>query len=173
MRSEVPGSTPIFMLEKLFVDLPHLRERSWGAYGLALALVALATSARVALAPWLVGVQFITLFPAVIVTTFLCGMAAGFYAVALATLSAWYFILPPVYSFRLEEPASAVALGFFVMVASVDVVLIGALRNAAIRLRDFNATLAAVFNANPDAVLVSDRRGRIVNVNDRAATLFG
>jgi PAS domain S-box-containing protein len=173
IRSEASGAKPTFTLEKLYVDLPQLHERSWRAYGLALALVALATVARMALEPWLGGVPFITLFPAVIVTTFLCGMSAGFFAAALATLSAWYFILPPVFSFRLEESASAVALSFFAMVASVDVVLVGALRNAAGRLRGFNATLAAVFDANPDAVFVTDRSGRIVNLNDRAAALFG
>ena len=173
MRSQSASVPTKLRVESLYVDLPHLGEGSFGSYGLAVAIVAFATVLRVALAPWLVGVQFITLFPSVIITAFLCGMRAGFFAVFLATLAAWYFILPLTFSQDREETAKIVALAFFVTIASLDVVLIGAMRAAIVRVRGFNTTLTAVFEANPDGVFVTDRDGRIVRVNARGAALFG
>jgi PAS domain S-box-containing protein len=173
MRSQSTSVPTKLRVESLYVDLPHLGEGSFGSYGLAVAVVAFATVLRVALAPWLVGVQFITLFPSVIITAFLCGMRAGFFAVFLATVAAWYFILPLPFSRDPQETAETFALAFFVTIASLDVVLIGAMRAAIVRVRGFNTTLAAVFEANPDGVFVTDRDGRIVRVNARGAALFG
>jgi len=63
-------------LEGLYVDIPAVREGTAGSFIFAVAVVALATVLRVAIDPYVVGIQFITFFPAVIITTFVCGWRA-------------------------------------------------------------------------------------------------
>jgi signal transduction histidine kinase/ActR/RegA family two-component response regulator len=92
---------------------------------------------RLELARWFAGAQFITFFPAVIITTFICGERAGYLTVFLSALSAWLFVFVEE---PIEEAASAV--GFFIIVAIADVVIIGALRGAVARVHELNATLA-------------------------------
>ena len=124
-------------LEKLYFDLRLLRPGSVNAYLAAIAIVAAATILRLELARWFAGAQFITFFPAVIITTFVCGIRAGFFAVLLSALSAWVSIFE-----REPKEEAASAVGFFVAVAIADVVFIGALRGAVARVRELNATLA-------------------------------
>jgi hypothetical protein len=56
-------------LVSIYVDIPALRPGTVGAYALALLSAALALALRIALDPYVVGVQYITFFPAVIITT--------------------------------------------------------------------------------------------------------
>ncbi|MGA7803843.1 PAS domain S-box protein [Bradyrhizobium sp.] len=159
------------IVERLYIQPRHLRPRSINAYLLALALVTVATALRVAGADLLPGAQFITLFPAVILTTLLCGMSAGLLAIAASSLCAWYFILPPVFSFDLD-PGQGVALLAFVAIASLDVAVVGAMRAAIAHARNLNGTLKTVFDSNPDAIVLINADGQIANANGRAAELF-
>jgi PAS domain S-box-containing protein len=163
---------PRNMAERLYVQSRYFRPGSLHAYMLAFALVAIATAARVALADWMPGTQFITLFPAVVATALICGMAGGFFAVATSGLCAWYFILSPVFSFDLAA-GQALALMSFTAVASLDVIVIGAMRGAIVRAHNLNSTLKTVFDANPDAIVLINRQGRILEANRQAAELFG
>ena len=161
------------IVDKLIVELPGLRPNSAAAFLLAGLLVAAATALRLALDPWLFGVQFVTFFPALLVATFLGGLGPGLLAAALSVLSAWYFIMPPQFSFALEHPQDVAALLVFGLLASTEVLVVGGLRAAVGRIRTLNGTLSAVFDANPDAILLLDRSHRIVRVNARASALFG
>lgn len=69
------------------------------------------------------GFPFLTFFPAVILTTFVGGLGPGVAIVVLSTLTSWFFFIPPFNSFGIDGPA-ALALGFFVVVAVVDVSII-------------------------------------------------
>jgi len=164
--------TPRNLAERLYVQSRYFRPGSLHAYELALVLVAIATALRVALADWLPGTQFITLFPAVVATALICGMVAGFFAVAASALCAWYFILPPIFSFHLVA-GQALALMSFTAVASLDVLVIGAMRATIVRAHNLNSTLKTVFDANPDAIILINSHGRILNANRQAAKLFG
>ncbi len=161
------------LLEKLYVDLPGLRPKSVRAYLLATVIVAGAILLRIELDPWLIGVQYITLFPSVILITFVCGATVGFYTVALAAVSAWFFLLAPALSFRIAETAQVYGLVFFVFIATIDVLIVGTLRAALARMRNLGTLHVVAFESNPDAILVVDREGRIVRVNDRTVELFG
>jgi PAS domain S-box-containing protein len=110
------------------------------SYFLAVALVAIATMVRVAVDPYVYGAQFFTFCFAVIVSTFVGDGCVGLLAVALSTLSAWYFLLPP-YSFRLIE-GEAPALVAFALVGSIIVLIIGSLQMAAITISDDRAHAA-------------------------------
>jgi hypothetical protein len=51
-----------------------------------------------------VGVQYITFFPAVIITTLISGFRAGLICVALSAAVAGFFVLPPRWSFYIAHP---------------------------------------------------------------------
>src|ERR1700746_1794237 len=86
-------------LHLLYIDVPALRPGTVGAYALAIVAVAVATALRVALDPFLVGAQFVTFFPAVVITTLISGFGAGLFCAVLSTATADYFVLAPRFSF--------------------------------------------------------------------------
>jgi two-component system, sensor histidine kinase PdtaS len=80
------------------------------------------------------GFPFLTFFPAVILTAFFAGLWPGI-AVAIASgLAAWYFFIPPANSFAIG-PSTALALGFYLVIVTVDILLIHAMDVALRRLR--------------------------------------
>ena len=125
----------MFRFEKLRIDRPRLPPGSWSAYLSAIALVAAAVLLRWLVGPLLHNVPILTFYPAVILATFLGGLASGLLAVALASLAAWFFFLSPAFSFRIAELSHAVGLIAFVLVAVANVGIVGALQTALARLR--------------------------------------
>ncbi len=130
-------------LERLYVEIPALRPGSVGAYSLAIGMAACATLVRLAIDPFVEGIQYITFFPAVIITTFVSGIRAGSLSVALCAAAAWIFILPPSGQISVASRQEFVTLAFFIVVASGDVLLIGALRFAISRYRKLGEMLLA------------------------------
>ncbi|MDM7957102.1 histidine kinase dimerization/phosphoacceptor domain -containing protein [Blastomonas sp.] len=80
------------------------------------------------------GFPFLTFFPAVIVTAFLAGLRPGLVCALLSGLASWYFFIPPTDSFGLDG-ASALALGFYIFIVTVDITLIHLMHRAADDLR--------------------------------------
>lgn len=101
--------------------------------GLACLISALAVLGRFALEGTLpAGYPFLTFFPAVIITSFLCGTAAGTLCAVLCGMAAWYWFIPPD-GFALDRQ-SAFALSFYVFIVAVDIVLIHLMTRAMQRL---------------------------------------
>jgi PAS domain S-box-containing protein len=160
-------------VDRLFARLSGLRSNASSAYFAAVLLVAAATALRLALDPWLFGTQFLTFFPAVLIATFLGGFGPGCLSAVLSVLAVWFFILTPQFSFAIDRPGEIGGLAVFAVVAGIMVLVVTGLRMAAERIRSLNGTLTAVFDANPDAILLLDRTHRIVRANARASALFG
>src|SRR5258708_24591199 len=119
-------------LPSLYSDGPALRPGTVGACALAIVAVGVATALRVALDPFLVGAQFVTFFPAVVITTLISGFGAGFFCAVLSTAAADFFVLAPRFSFSfyVNDPAALADLLLFVPLASYCVILIGRMRLA-------------------------------------------
>src|SRR5215467_7923856 len=100
-------------LASLFIDVPTLRPGTVGAYALACVSVGVATALRLALDPFVVGVQFITFAPAIIITTLISGLGAGLLCAVLSTAAADFFVLSPRFSFVPETSADLVDLLLF------------------------------------------------------------
>ena len=158
--------------ERLNIRLHWFPPGSINAYLLAGAIVAAGLAGGIAVPEWVNGTHFITLFPSVIVASLLCGVRAGTFATACSAAGAQYFLIPPFYSMEIEDPGDIAGLAGFVIVAQAVVFLIGALRRALDNIEAANATLAALFEANPDAVLVLTGDARIVAANKRALQYF-
>src|SRR5215472_103841 len=84
------------------------------AYGLALAIIAIATLVRFATVGTLTA-PFIPFFVAALATAFFGGLGPGIFAVLLSALIGWYFLLPPLHSFVLAKQ-EAIRLVLFVLV---------------------------------------------------------
>ena len=98
-------------------------------------LIALAIALRLALDPVLVGVQFIFVFPAIIVVALLGGLRPGAFAALIGGIAAWYFLIEPRSSFAVKDLANTLALAFYVLVAGFICLAIHALQVTVARLR--------------------------------------
>jgi two-component sensor histidine kinase len=121
---------PLTFLEKL----PVLPSRPMLRHGLAALLSVAAGLARGVLDPWFPpGFPFLTFFPAVIVSAFVLGRGPGILAAVLCGLMAWYYFIPPFYSFQIGS-GTALALGFYLAVVLVDISLVYWMQTANHRL---------------------------------------
>jgi hypothetical protein len=72
-------------LPSFYIDIPALRPGTVGAYAFAFVSAGVATALRLAVDPYVVGAQFITFFPAIVITTLISGFGAGFFCAVLST----------------------------------------------------------------------------------------
>jgi two-component sensor histidine kinase len=107
-----------------------------GAYVFAFLCAGVATALRLAIDPYIVGVQFITFFPAVIITTLIGGFGAGLFCVALTVIAATFFVLPPRLSFYIDNPGEIVGTLLFVLVTLSNVIIIAGLHFAVERYKE-------------------------------------
>ncbi len=91
------------------------------------------------------GFPYLTFFPAVILTTYLCGLRPGITCAVLGGLAAWYQFLPPYGSFDLTGP-TAVALVFYAFIVAVDIALIHTMHVSGDRLRAERGVTAALYD---------------------------
>ena len=80
------------------------------------------------------GFPYLTFFPAVILTGFICGTRAGTVEALLCGLAAWYFFIAPENSFALGS-GTLVALLFYAFVVATELFLIALMRRAVRRMR--------------------------------------
>jgi K+-sensing histidine kinase KdpD len=80
-----------------------LRTDTFAAWGFAAAAFLAALVLRFAFAEVLPeGFPYLTFYPAILATAFLAGLGPSVGVTVASTLAAWYFFLPPTWSFRLE-----------------------------------------------------------------------
>ena len=119
-------------LRSLYIDGSALRPGTVGAYALAFVSAGVALALGIAVDPYVAGAQFITFFPAIVITTLISGFGAGILSVVLSTAAIDYFLLSPRFSFYVENPADAVDLLLFAPLASLCVVLIADIRRSVV-----------------------------------------
>jgi K+-sensing histidine kinase KdpD len=103
----------------IYIDIPALRPGTVGAYVFAFACTAVATVIRLAIDPYVVGVQYVTLFPAVIIATMIGGLGPGIFSLVLSVGAAAFFILPPRFSFYIEDLSDVLLTSFFILITFV------------------------------------------------------
>jgi len=90
------------------------------------------------------GFPYLTFFPAVILTAFVAGTRPAILCAALSGVAAWYHFIPPFNSFKLDG-SSALALGFYVFIVSVDIALLHFMTLATERLRAEREVTAGLY----------------------------
>lgn len=131
------------------------------ALPVASALVLAALGSRFLIQPHLPpGYPFITFFPAVVLTSYLCGWRIGTLAAVASGLLAWYFFIPPFHSFETDN-GTGMALVFYAVVAAMDIILISALEAAAREARA--AEQLARRDATTRALLFHELQHRVSN----------
>jgi K+-sensing histidine kinase KdpD len=128
-------------LANFYIDVPALRPGTVWAYAFAFLCAAVATALRIAIDPYVVGVPFITYFPAVIITAVISGFGAGLFCVAFSAAAVDFFVISPRLSFYVERPADAADLVLFILEALFYVILIGGMRLTLERYRDLSHNL--------------------------------
>jgi two-component sensor histidine kinase len=147
-----------------YVDIPALRPATVGAYVLAFLAAGAAAALRIAIDPYVTGVQYITFFPAVVITTLISGFGAGLLCVALSTAAASFLVLEPRGSFYIERPADIVDLLLFILEALSYVILIAGLRTSLGRYRELSRDLEQ---------RVEERNVELRDSRDRLETVVG
>ena len=129
------------MTEIVFLDRPLVRPGSVLAFAVAFAIATIATSTRLALAPLFAqipfgGMPYAVSFFGVVITTFLCGSAAGVAAILLSVGATWAFILMP--HMTMLAPFQTLA---FIVGALTMIVIITTMRAASAKMRRINENL--------------------------------
>jgi signal transduction histidine kinase len=156
---------------------------SWVArepIGLLLGLLgaALLTVAVYLLNQWLMTLPspaFVYTLP-VLGVTFVWGWRVGAATALAALLGLWYVVLPPAFSFALQQPGEWTRL----VLAAVTYAALIAAGEAVRRLRRGNAGLAraveqldAVIGSMADGVLITDRDGNLLRTNEAMRRIVG
>jgi K+-sensing histidine kinase KdpD len=88
-----------------------------------------------------VGAQFITFYPAVIVTTLISGFNAGVFCTVVSAAAVNFFVIDPRLSFHIDHPGEVVAVLLFALVSLMNVILVTGLRYAVQRNRELSKRL--------------------------------
>jgi PAS domain S-box-containing protein len=169
----------ISRLRIFYVDVPALRPGTIGAYLLSFVSVGVATALRLAIDPYVEGLQFATFIVAVTLTTLISGFGSGLFSVVLSIAAVAVFVLPPHLSFYIEQPGDVLALLLYTVVMLFNVALITGMRVAVERQRDQQAlqeTKDRLQSALDAARLGSwryDARRRVFSWDARSKEIFG
>jgi two-component sensor histidine kinase len=130
------------MLRQLiYIDVPALRPGTVAAYAFAFVAVGIATALRLAIDPYIVGVQYVTFFPAVMITTLIGGLGAGLFSLVLSVAAAAFFVASPRLSFYIENLSDLLTTLLFILLTFCNVILIAGMRFAIGRDRDLSQRL--------------------------------
>jgi two-component sensor histidine kinase len=128
-------------LPLIYVDVPALRPGTVGAYAFAFVCAGVATALRLAIDPYVVGIQYVTFFPAVIITALISGFGAGLFCLVLSVGACAFFVLAPRFSFYIENLSDLLTTLLFILVTFSIVILIAGMRFAIERCRELNHKL--------------------------------
>jgi two-component sensor histidine kinase len=125
----------------IYVDVPALRPGTVGAYAFAFVSAAVATALRLAIDPYVVGVQYVTFFPVVMIATLVSGLGAGLFCLVLSVGAVAFFVLPPRFSFYIENLSEVLTTSLFILITFFNVMLIAGMRFAIERYQELKHTL--------------------------------
>ena len=128
-------------LPLIYVDVPVLRPGTVWAYAFAFVCAGIATALRLASDPYVVGIQYLTFFPAVIIATLVSGLGAGLFCLVLSAGAVVFFMLPPRLSFYIENLSEVLTTLLFMLLTFSNVVLIAGMRFAIERYQEINHKL--------------------------------
>jgi two-component sensor histidine kinase len=136
-----PGADELQRLSLIYFDIPVLRPGTAGAYAFAFIAAAIAMALRLAIDPYVEGVQYVTFFPAVIITTLVSGLGAGLFCLALSVGAVAFFLLPPRFSLHIENVSDVLNTLLFILMTFSNVILIAGMRFGIERYQELSQKL--------------------------------
>jgi len=135
------------------------------SFFVAIGLVAVATTLRVAADPWLgVSVPYLFFYPAIMIAAILGGLGPGVLATFLSAFISVFLYLAPTGSMTVRDTGDIVALVLFVANGILMSRVGGIARRAAVREQE----LAAIVQSSDDAIIGKDLDGMIRTHADHA-----
>ncbi|HYY43499.1 MAG TPA: DUF4118 domain-containing protein, partial [Pyrinomonadaceae bacterium] len=141
-------------------------------YALAVLSVACATGLTLLVPTLAERAVFLLFFPAITLSAWYGGRGPGLLATVLSAMACAYFVLPPVFSFAVGL-VELLRLGVFIFVALLISTLSNARRRAEELARRNERWLRTTLRSIGDAVIATDKAGRIVYMNVVAQQLTG
>src|ERR1700761_4797958 len=121
-----------------FESTAKLRENRSSSYVFGLALIALGVLARQMWAPQLAGFPFLTFFPAIILTGFICGWRPALVAAIFGGFAARYFFInEETLTLRMAAAAGWMGYALYLFAVSIILILVGCRHSA---FKDFSAS---------------------------------
>ncbi len=114
------------------------------------------------------GFPFLTFFPAVILSTYLCGAVAGLVCATLSGLAAWYFFIPPLHTFAVDETVLT-ALGLYAAVVGINILLIHLMQRAVAELTRTEAAARALLDQRGHLASELERETELRRMHERLA----
>ena len=127
------------------LSLTNLEFKGFVAWAIALCIFSGSAALHVLVGPYLSAVEFITYWPAIILTTFVCGWRQGIAVLLASVVTTWYFYLYPAYSFAFREKATIGAVIGFIALGGIIVLLVAALRETLNRLEEAKTAKQMLF----------------------------
>ncbi len=153
--------------------LLRVRQYPFAAYGLALAMVALAVFVRGLVAEFAgAAMPFVTFYPAIIVVALIGGIGPGILATGLSSVAAWYLFIPPFFAWTLSG-RELTELFLFVFISGVDVAIAVIVSAVVDRLIIQQRNIRVLLESAPNGFVLVDERGTIKLVNASTERLFG
>lgn len=161
-----------------FDDL-HRTLTSAQRYAIALALFTLALVLRLTTLPIHGSLAFVTFYPAILISYYICGRNPGILVTLLTALAVDYYFLPPFDHFELT-PDHIPVLGYFFITAFLIGAFISRLhrQNTALAtsnelLSDQQIHLQTLIETLPDLVWLKNAEGVYLSCNTRFENFFG
>jgi K+-sensing histidine kinase KdpD len=111
-----------------YLDIPTLRPGTVGAYAFAFLCAGAALALRLAIDPYVAGIQYVTFYPAVIITAIVSGLWAGLFCLLLSVGAVIFFLLAPRFSFYIEDLSDVLTTLLFILLTLSIVILIAGMR---------------------------------------------
>jgi K+-sensing histidine kinase KdpD len=142
-------------------------------FGVAVLLVCLASGLTLLLPAVATGTPFLFFFAAVVLSAWYGGLGPALLTIALAAAWSAYFLLPPLHSLHVGEPADMLRLGLFLLVAFLISALQVRQQRAAAAERVQREYWQTTLSSIGDAVIVTDAHGNVTVMNPVAQRLTG
>ncbi len=162
-----------FVGNKVTIVADYLRHSPLAGYSLAFGLSSGAFLIEWIFDPVLAVAPFLSFFPAIALSALLGGWRAGLFSAVILALLAWYFVIPPRYSFALTSLQDGVLLLFYCLASGLTllIVILLDLMRAALQASESRFRLATL--ATNDGVWDHDLATGRVWWNENYNRLFG
>jgi PAS domain S-box-containing protein len=147
--------------------------RRQAAYGLAIAMVAVATLLTLAIRAVRLSSPFLLFTIAVMASAALGGFGPGVFAVSLSVVAAVYFLFAPAYSFRIADPADAIPLALFGVVGVAITWGVTLLTRARQQAEESRERFHSAFADSHIGFVLTDIHGGMMEVNRAFCEITG